>query len=143
MSLDPDHPMRGEFNNWVTTLADELQNSAEYRRWGEQLRQSLIENEDLQNYLLKLWADLAERLEADLTDPESAIRRQLGDLLESLADELAADPQMQEWVNRWLVESAVTLVDENRYCHRQPDQRYRQGLGPAGHQLPGRTGDRP
>jgi uncharacterized membrane-anchored protein YjiN (DUF445 family) len=116
MSLDPDHPMRSDFNRWITQWAAELQNSPQYRRWGEQLKQNLLENEDLQEYLFRLWADFAEGLENDLDDPESAVRRQLSELLTGLAEEMEQDEDMQSWVNGWLVDSSVSAVDLNRHA---------------------------
>ena len=114
MSLDPDHPMRGDFNRFMAHWADELQHSPEYRRWGEQIRASMLENGDLQDYLYRLWTDLVAGLESDLQNPDSQLRGQLSSLLTGLAEELASDEEMQAWVNAWLVESSVALVDENR-----------------------------
>jgi len=114
MSLDPDHPMRGDFNDWMLRWSHDLQNSSQYQRWGEQLKRELLDNEDLQEYLFRLWTDLVSGLEKDLEDPESMIRQQLSQLLTSLAEEMEQDEDMQSWVNGWLVESAVSVVDENR-----------------------------
>ncbi len=114
MSLDPDHPMRGDFNRFVAHWADELQHSPEYRRWGEQIKASMLENGDLQDYLYRLWSDLAAGLESDIRNPDSQLRAQLSGLLGGLAEELDRDEEMQAWVNAWLVESSVALVDENR-----------------------------
>jgi uncharacterized membrane-anchored protein YjiN (DUF445 family) len=114
MSLDPDHSMREDFNRFMAHWADELQNSPEYRRWGEQIRASMLENGDLQDYLYRLWSDLVTGLESDLQNPDSQLRGQLSSLLGSLAEELDNDEEMQAWVNTWLVESSVALVDENR-----------------------------
>ncbi len=114
MSLDPDHAMRGDFNDWMMRWAHDLQNSPQYQRWGEQLKLELLDNEDLQGYLFRLWTDLASSLEKDLEDPESSIRQQLSQLLTGLAEEMEQDEDMQSWVNGWLVESAVSVVEENR-----------------------------
>jgi len=116
MSLDPDHPMRGDFNNWMIRWAHDLQKSSQYKRLGEKLKQELLDNEDLQGYLYRLWADLASSLEKDLEDPESMIRQQLSQLLTGLAEEMERDEDMQSWVNGWLVESAVSVVDVNRHA---------------------------
>ncbi len=116
MSLDPDHAMRKDFNRWAVEWASELQNSAQYRRWGEQLKQDLLENEDLQDYLYHLWAGFVTGMEKDLDDPDSGFRRQLSTLLSDLADEVQGDEEMQTWVNSWLVEACVSVVDENRHA---------------------------
>ena len=114
MSLSPDHPLRSDFDRWVAQWAQELQHSAEYRRWGERFKQDIAENEGLQEYLFRLWQDLAENLQRDLEDPESPLRLELRRLVHSLAEELGRDGDMQLWVNGWLLESAVHLVEEHR-----------------------------
>ena len=114
LSLDPDHALRGDFNGWLARWAGALQGSPEYRRWGEDLKQDLLANEGLQDYLYRLWQDLVDGLLADLADPASGFRGELGRLTESLATELEQDPAMQAVVNRWLEELAVRAVDENR-----------------------------
>ncbi len=53
MSLDPEHPLRGQFNDWLTTLAQELKTAPEHRRTGEKFKQQLMENEELAR--LSLW----------------------------------------------------------------------------------------
>jgi uncharacterized membrane-anchored protein YjiN (DUF445 family) len=115
MSLNPDHVMRGNFNQWMLRWAAELQHDPDYLRLGQQLKQGLLENGDLQDYLYRLWMDLVTGLESDLENPESPLRRQLGDLLSGLAEELENDPEMQAWMDEWLIDSAVSIVDENRH----------------------------
>jgi uncharacterized membrane-anchored protein YjiN (DUF445 family) len=114
MSLDPDHSMRGEFNRLMVRWADELQHSPEFQRWGEQIKQGMLDNDGLQDYLYHLWTDLVSGLESDPKNQDSQIRSQLSSLLGGLADEMVSDQEMQAWVNAWLVESSVALVDENR-----------------------------
>jgi uncharacterized membrane-anchored protein YjiN (DUF445 family) len=116
MSLDADHPLRGDFNAWLDRWAGSLQSEPEYRGWGEQLKMDLLANEGLQDYLYRLWADLVAGLEADLDDPESRFRDELGRSAAGLAAELENDGAMQDWVNAWLVELAVATVDGNRYA---------------------------
>ena len=114
MSLSPDHPMRDDFNRWMAQWADDLQHSPEFRRWGEQLKQGVVENEGLQEYLYLLWQDLAASLHRDLDDPESPLRLELQRLFRGFAEELGRDGDMQLWVNGWLQEAAVNLVEEHR-----------------------------
>jgi uncharacterized membrane-anchored protein YjiN (DUF445 family) len=115
MSLDPEHPMRQEFSARLEQWAGDLQQASEYRQWGEGLKQSLLDNEDLQNYLFTLWTSLADGLEKDLDDPESAIREQLLLALQNWAEEMENDEQMQEWLNDWLSGTIVAVVDQNRH----------------------------
>lgn len=114
MSLDPDHPLRGQFNDWLTRLAEELKSAPEHRRTGERFKQQLLENEELLDYLYGLWEDLSGRLAADLDDPDSRTRQEIAGLLMRVADELEADEGMQRWINDWLLDALVAVIDQNR-----------------------------
>jgi uncharacterized membrane-anchored protein YjiN (DUF445 family) len=114
MSLDPDHPVRRDFDRWASRRAAELQTSPEFLAWGRRVKQDLLANSDLQEYLFRLWSDLAAGLQEDLQRPDSRFREQVGDLVGGFADELDRDEEMQAWLNGWLVESGVALVDDNR-----------------------------
>ncbi len=109
MALDQDHPMRGQFNQWVQNLAHELINSPEHRRLGDEFKQQLLDNDELQDYLYGLWRELAGNIESDLEKPGSVIRQQVGQWLVNVADELEDDEDMQAWLNTLLV-NAITLV---------------------------------
>jgi uncharacterized membrane-anchored protein YjiN (DUF445 family) len=114
MSLDPEHPLRGDFNHWASHWAEALQQAPEYRDWGQQLKADLLANQGLQDYLYGLWAELVAGLENDLQKPDSRVRVELGRSAAGLAAELENDQAMQDWVNAWLVELAVGTVGENR-----------------------------
>ena len=109
MALDQDHQLRDQFNQWVQKLAHELKNNPEHRRLGDDLKQQLLDNDELQDYLYGLWRELANNIEADIEKPESVIRQHVGQWLDNVAGELDNDKDMQAWVNAWLV-NAITLV---------------------------------
>lgn len=113
MTLDPDHGLRGEFDAWIQTLAKDLQHSAQHRRWGEDFKQQLLANDELQDYLYGLWRELATSIEEDIDKPESSIKQQIGKWLNDVAGELDNDPEMQAWVNDWLTEAITTVVARN------------------------------
>lgn len=116
MSLDPDHPVRNDFDRVMAHWTDELRTSPELRRAAENLRQAALQNENLQEYLFELWMGLVAGVESDLQSSESAIREQLGHFISGLAIELAGDAEMQLVVNRWLVDSSVAIVEDNRHA---------------------------
>lgn len=113
MALDQDHPQREQFNQWVQKLAHNLQNSREHRRLGDEFKQQLLENDELQDYLYGLWRELARSIEKDIETPDSVIRQHVGDWLVSVAEELEGDPEMQAWVNTWLVNAITQVVGSN------------------------------
>ena len=113
MTLDPDHGMREQFNVWVQKLAHDLQNSPQHQRWGENFKQQLLANDELQDYLYGLWRELARGIEEDIEKSESSIKQQVGDWLKNIAGELEDDPDMQAWVNTWLTEAITMVVARN------------------------------
>jgi uncharacterized membrane-anchored protein YjiN (DUF445 family) len=114
MALDEEHPMRGQFNQWVQKLAVELRDNPSHRRLGDEFKQQLLANDELQDYLYGLWRELAQNIEKDIEKPESVMRQHVGRWLANVADELDGDEGMQTWVNAWLVESLTQVVGRNR-----------------------------
>lgn len=114
MALDQEHPLRGQFNQWVQKLAHDLKNNPAHRRLGDEFKQQLLANDELQDYLYGLWRELAHNIETDIEQPESAIRQHIGRWLVNVAEELEGDADMQAWVNAWLVESLTQVVGRNR-----------------------------
>jgi uncharacterized membrane-anchored protein YjiN (DUF445 family) len=116
MALDPEHAMRKEFTGKLEGWAHDLQHSNELKRWGEGFKQSMLDNDDLQNYMYTLWKDLANGLEKDLEDPQSTVRAQFGAVLQTWAEEMGRDEKLQDWLNVWLTGTIVALVDQNRHA---------------------------
>jgi len=114
LSLDPEHPLRGDFDRWLRERASELRESPEYQRWGERLKADLADNAPLRDYLAGLFAGFAAGMRAELDDPASSLRGELEGLVGSFATELARDPDMQLWLDGWLQDAAVGLVAEHR-----------------------------
>ena len=113
MTLDPDHDLREQFNKWAQKLAHDLQHSPHHQRWGEDFKQQLVDNDELQDYLYGLWSELARSIEKDIDRPESSIKQQVGDWLSNVAEELDDDPDMQVWLNDWLTEAITVIVARN------------------------------
>jgi uncharacterized membrane-anchored protein YjiN (DUF445 family) len=114
MSLDSEHPLRGQFNQWLLNLAHELKTSPEHRRVGQRLKQELLENDALQDYLYGIWETLSSQLEGDLDRHDSRVRGQIGAWADNVSAELRQDEQMQAWINGWLTDAVVLIVERNR-----------------------------
>ena len=113
MTLNPDHPMRGQFNQWIQKLAHDLQHSPTHLRKGEEIKDQLLANDELQDYLFGLWREFSRGIVADIGKPDSVIRQQVGQWLQDVAEELDGDPDMQAWVNDWLVNTITIVVSRN------------------------------
>jgi len=113
MALDQDHPLRDQFNQWVQNLAQDLKSNPEHHRLGDEFKQQLLANDELQDYLYGLWRELAKNIETDIEKPESVIKEQVGQWLDGVAEELDGDLDMQAWVNAWLVDAMTLIVGRN------------------------------
>lgn len=113
MALNPEHPLRDQFSQWIQKLAHDLQHSPGYLRKGEEIKRQLLANDELQDYLFGLWRELSRSIEADIDKPDSVIRQQVGQWLENVAEELDGDADMQAWVNVWLVNAITHVVSRN------------------------------
>jgi uncharacterized membrane-anchored protein YjiN (DUF445 family) len=116
MSLDVDHPVRSDFDQVLLRWSSELRGSPELRRAAEAFKQAALENEGLQDYLYELWMSLVAGIDSDLSKSDSLIRKELKSFVTDVADGLGKDTEMQAVVNRWLVDSAVAIVEDNRHA---------------------------
>lgn len=114
MTLDPEHALREQFAGWLQRLAHSLRTNPEHRELGEEFKQQILENDQLQDYLYGLWRELAGSLEEDLVRPNSKVRLKIGDWLDGVVLELEQDEGMQAWINDWLTDALVVIVERNR-----------------------------
>ena len=91
-----------------------MKTSPEHRRIGRRLKEQLLENDALQDYLYGIWRELAADLEQDLAAPECQVRERIGGWVDGVAAELGQDGEMQTWVNGWLAQAVVEIVERNR-----------------------------
>ncbi len=113
LALNQDHPLREQFNQWVQGFAHDLKNNPEHRRLGDDFKEQLLANDELQDYLYGLWQELARHIESDIEKPDSVIRQHVGQWLGNVAEELDGDADMQTWVNAWLVDAITLVVGRN------------------------------
>ena len=113
MTLDDEHPTRKQFHDWLQSWAYNLKNDPEHREFGDQLKQQILENDSLQDYFFGLWRELAMRLEKDLASPLSKTRTSITNWLDNVTLELEQDNELQDWINVWLGDAIVAVVEKN------------------------------
>ncbi|HET6564190.1 MAG TPA: DUF445 domain-containing protein [Xanthomonadales bacterium] len=115
MALDPDHAMRSEFDQLLNGWVEELRTSPSLQQRLEQFKQEAMDNAALQDYLYQVWTDLVAGVERDIASEDSIIAAELHRVVGDFAHNLENDAEMQASINRWLADSAVVLVAENRH----------------------------
>ncbi|MDZ4731824.1 MAG: DUF445 domain-containing protein [Xanthomonadales bacterium] len=116
MALDPDHAMRAEFDRMLNHWIGELRNSPQLQRRINEIKQNALDNEALQDYLYRIWTDLVAGIDRDIASGDSIISNELNRVIGELAQNLENDPAMQASIDRWLIDSAVVLVADNRHA---------------------------
>jgi uncharacterized membrane-anchored protein YjiN (DUF445 family) len=110
VNMDNDHELRQKFNVATQTFIHNLRNSDEYKQKVEALKEDLLENPVVRQYFSSLWADVKNQIITDIERPESNIRSQIYDSLQSLSDALLEDDAVRNRINTWLQEAILTLV---------------------------------
>ncbi len=143
VARDPDHELRRDFDARVRRLVDDLQTSPALLARGEELKQELLAQPELRTWAASVWTDVKAGLRAQAADPDSALRRRLGDAIVALGERLRDDPALAARVENG-IETGVRYVAEqfsdeiaamvsgtiNRWDGRETADRLELLLGP-------------
>jgi hypothetical protein len=100
---DHEHPLRVSLLERVDELAVQLETSPELRARGEALKQQILDQPELQQWLGSLWRDLKQRLRTEAETPGSQLHEWLADRIMEAGRRLAEDPELAA-----ALEAAVT-----------------------------------
>ena len=116
VAADPQHELRLQLNDAVQRLIENLRTSDEYREQGRALVRDFVDHLRTESYWRELWADVRERLLADLRSPDSVVKSQVAYALAQLGRELVADEAVQAKLNAWILRVVREVVV--RYRHQ-------------------------
>jgi uncharacterized membrane-anchored protein YjiN (DUF445 family) len=111
---DPEHELRTRFDAYVAGFVEQLKSDPATRERIEQLRQEVLENPALTEYVEGLWGELKAWLEADLARDDSTLRQRLADFAATLGARLDAEAEIREWINEQILAAAPGIVEEHR-----------------------------
>jgi uncharacterized membrane-anchored protein YjiN (DUF445 family) len=109
---DPQHELRGEFDQWLVSLEDRLEHSPELRQRGEELKRDLLDHTELRQWSSSTWADSKARLRAQVEEPQSALRQRLAEALVTIGGRLRDDAALLAKVDQ-LLESVARYLSEH------------------------------
>ena len=110
----PHHEFRKYLEERVAVLAERLQNDPELIARGEEVKEQILTHPAVQAWTASLWTDLKALLHRQASDPSSQLRQRIASEVAAVGRRVAADPDLQVKVDRW-VESAVSfLIEEHR-----------------------------
>ncbi len=111
---DSDHALRHRFDEFTSDFIAKLKSDPATRAKVAQLRDEVIGNPALGEYLAGLWAEFRAWLDADLARPESAIRLRIEQFAGALGARIDADPGIKSWINEQVIAAAPPFVEEHR-----------------------------
>jgi uncharacterized membrane-anchored protein YjiN (DUF445 family) len=109
MLEDEGHHLRQRFESRLVELAHDLQTSSDYRERGEKLKQEVLSQPAVNEWLGSLWQDAKQELRTQAADPDSELRSRLTDVIVTIGTRLEEDPALAEKLDD-AIASAVTYV---------------------------------
>ena len=116
VSENPDHPLRHRFDEAVHNFIERLQSSPDTIARAEALKEELLADAAMREFLGTIWADVKRKLKdyAARTDDEQFQGGRLEAAIASLADNALADPVLSEKLNGWVDQAVLAAVDVSR-----------------------------
>jgi uncharacterized membrane-anchored protein YjiN (DUF445 family) len=111
---DRRHPLRVEFDSFVTGFIEQLRSSQAFARRAERLKRDLLARPEIAAIAEGAWESLRTFLEQDARAPDSQIRRQLEAMLVDIGGQLARDPAIRAEINRGMVRVLADFVQSQK-----------------------------
>lgn len=112
--VDPKHPLRREFDGFVTGFIDRLRTSQSFARRAEGLKRDLLVRPEIVAIAEGAWESLRSFLEQDAGASDSQVRRQLEAMLVDVGGQLARDPAIRAEINRGMVRVLADFVQSQK-----------------------------
>jgi uncharacterized membrane-anchored protein YjiN (DUF445 family) len=112
VARDPNHPLRQRFDVFTAEFIERLKADPQFSSKSEEIKNYLLNDETLNNYLKSLWGELKSWLKADLASEHSTLRARLEATGAWLGKTLAEDPQLRQSLNENLELAARAAAPE-------------------------------
>jgi uncharacterized membrane-anchored protein YjiN (DUF445 family) len=99
VSADPHHPLRQRFDVFTGEFIERLKADPAFSERSEEIKNYLLNDEALNNYLGSLWNELRDWLKRDLQGDTSMLRGRIEATGAWLGQTLADDPQLRQSLN--------------------------------------------
>jgi uncharacterized membrane-anchored protein YjiN (DUF445 family) len=111
---DRGHELRRRFDEFVAGFIASLKNDASLREKVEAVRNEILENPALGDYIGGLWQEFRVWLGADLQRASSVTRQRVAGMVRAFGERLEADREIRQWIDEQILTAIPPLVDEHR-----------------------------
>jgi len=112
--VDARHPLRQEFDSFVSGFIGRLRTSQAFARRAEDLKRDLLARPEIAAVAEGAWESLRSFLEQDARAPDGQVRRQLEAMLVDVGGQLARDPAIRAEINRGMVRVLADFVQSQK-----------------------------
>ena len=99
---EEDSEWRLRFQHMVDDFIHQLRTSPEYEEKLDAVLGEVLGHPMARNYMIHIWHDIKQRLEADIASPDSHIAAKLDQGFRSVGNELLGDARVQRKLNQWI-----------------------------------------
>jgi uncharacterized membrane-anchored protein YjiN (DUF445 family) len=114
VSTNPEHPLRGRFNEAMTEFIENLKTSPELIAKGEHLKEEILEHPAVRGYSESLWSDMKASVLRHAADPGSEFRRKIAGTVTRFADSMRQDPELMAKIDGWVESAVLYFVEQYR-----------------------------
>jgi uncharacterized membrane-anchored protein YjiN (DUF445 family) len=114
VNADPNHELRTKFNDALSEFTEKLRHDATLRARIESIKQDIITNPALSEYINSLWCDLKNWLQVDLGKQDSKIREKIASTAVGLGRTVAKSKDLKDSINDHLERMVRNYADSLR-----------------------------
>jgi uncharacterized membrane-anchored protein YjiN (DUF445 family) len=111
---DENHPVRQEFDRFVSSFIEKVANSPDYAARLETIKRDLLGDERFADFAQGVWVSFRRFLEQSVRNPNTVLHAHLRGLLVEAGRKLAEDPRLRAHVNRGVVAVLETFVQDHK-----------------------------
>lgn len=111
---DRDHELRRQFDAYVAGFIERLRADPELKARVARVRDELLDNPALGDYIGGLWQEFRAWLSADLARRPSVTHERVAAMVRAFGARLEADREIRQWIDEQILTAIPPLVEEHR-----------------------------
>ncbi|HEX2334593.1 MAG TPA: DUF445 domain-containing protein [Burkholderiales bacterium] len=111
---DSDHELRRRFDEFVARFIAKLKTDPTLRAKIEAVRNEILDNPALADYIGGMWQEFRAWLGEDLKQVSSVTHQRIASMVRAFGERLEADREIRQWIDEQILTAIPPLVEEHR-----------------------------
>jgi uncharacterized membrane-anchored protein YjiN (DUF445 family) len=111
VNRDPNHEVRKQFDAWVASLIERLENSPDMQGRVDELKREVLEHPQLREWSGSLWTEVKEVLREQAAEPDSELRKRIADGVRALGHRLCEDEGLRAKAEQMIQDGVAYLAE--------------------------------